>query len=288
VVLESVLLGMLAAIGWGISDFVVAVVSKRLGVLTTVLGVHVAAVAVTTVYLLLASSLSGITLAQWSALAGAATLATFVYIGFYRALQIGPVVIVSPIISSYAVVVIVLATIFIGERLNGLQILGTVASIGGVVLVSLNPQGLRSTEKLISTGILIGILATVGLGLWQYTLGVLSRDIGWFLPIYVSRMLTLAILIPVIMSQREWPWLRLTFPLAIGVAFAGIMETGGLFAFTRGAEVGVISIVAAASTTYPILPILGGLVILRERLTRSQVVGLVVVLLGLLMLSLST
>ena len=54
-----------------------------------------------------------------------------------------------------------------------------------------------------------------------------------------------------------------------------------LFAFSRGAEIGLISIVGAASTVYPIIPILGGFYLYRERLAPNQLVGLLVIVVGL-------
>ena len=41
-VLQSVIFGVIAAVCWGIADFLAAVISKRLGILGTVFGVHVA------------------------------------------------------------------------------------------------------------------------------------------------------------------------------------------------------------------------------------------------------
>ena len=84
------------------------------------------------------------------------------------------------------------------------------------------------------------------------------------------------------------PWQQLTVPLALGVGAVGVLETASLLAFARGAEIGVISIVAAASTVYPVVPILGGVFIFRERLTPTQMTGLVVVVAGLVMLALAS
>ena len=77
----------------------------------------------------------------------------------------------------------------------------------------------------------------------------------------------------------------MTVPLLIGVVAIGLTETAGLFAFARGAEVGVMSIVAAASITYPIIPILGGLFIFKEELRFTQFVGLALALAGLFVLA---
>ena len=99
-------------------------------------------------------------------------------------------------------------------------------------------------------------------------------------------MLTLVILVPVLAVRRSWPWQRLTLPLALGVLAVGVLETASLLAFARGSEVGVISIVAAASTVYPLVPILGGVFIFHERLAPTQIGGLAVVIVGLLLLAL--
>ncbi len=286
-VIESIVFGLLAALGWGIADFVAALIAKRVGVLRTAFGVHLSSVSVTTIYLLSASSLSLLSASQWVSLAGLAALGLVTYLCFYKALQVGPIAIVSPIVGSYAMIVILLAVIVAGERLNGLQVFAASASIGGVVLTSLNLRNLKARQGLIGKGALYGLIAMLGLGLSQYFIGILSRDIGWFLPIYVSRLFTFAMLAPVLLIWRQLPWQRFTVILFFGVAFAGITEIAGLFAYSRGTEIGIISIVAAASTVYPVLPVLGGLLIFRERLSPNQWIGLAVVMIGLLILAAS-
>jgi drug/metabolite transporter (DMT)-like permease len=287
-VLESLIFGLLAAFALGLSDLVAAAVSRKLGVLRTALWVHVTSVGVTTIYLLLASSLGEITLAHWGELVGLSVLGVALYLGYHKALQLGPVSLVSPIVSSHTAVVILLAVIIVGERFTGGQLTGAITTMVGVVVASVDPQGLRSGRSLISKGVFIALAATLGIGIWAYSLGVLSREMGWFLPVYVNRLLILGILMPMAIFRRQRPRQRLSLPLVLGVALVGILEIGGLFAFTRGTEVGIISIVAAAFTSYPIVPIIGGLIIFRERIAISQVVGLTIALGGLLVLGLSS
>lgn len=287
-IFESVVFGVLAAAGWGIADFVAAVVSKRLGLLRTIVGVHIVSIAVTTAYVVVAWNLSVLSINHWLVMLGISGLGFITYISFYRALQIGPVAVISPVVSTYAVVVILLAMVFAGERLSLGQGIGTSACILGVVLASTNFGGNVNGGRLISTGVLLALVATVAIGIWQFGVGIISREIGWFLPIYISRLLTLGLIAPLAIVRREWPWQRLTVLLAFGVVTIGVVETGGLLAFARGAEIGVISIVAAASITYPLIPIVGGLVIFRERLGITQVSGLGIALSGLLLLTLSS
>jgi uncharacterized membrane protein len=64
-------------------------------------------------------------------------------------------------------------------------------------------------------------------------------------------------------------------------AAVGVVELVGTIAYARGAEVGFVSIVTAASATYPLIPVLGGLRLLQERLAASQAVGVGLVVIGL-------
>ena len=287
-VIESVIFGLLAAVGWGIADFLTAAISKNLGILRTVVGVNIIAVGVTTAFLFLVSGPGPVSATQWATLSAMSALGFITYLGFYKALQIGPVALVSPIVAAYAVVVIILAVVFLGERLSSVQAVGATASIVGVVFASLNLQGLTRLKGIIGKGVLYGLGAMVGIGVWQYVIGVLSRDMGWFLPIYINRLIILAMLALVTGASKTWPWQRLSIPIVAGIVIVGLAETGGLFAFSRGAEIGVISIVAATSTIYPVIPILGGLIIFQERLEVSQIAGLVVALVGLLVLGLGS
>ena len=63
-----------------------------------------------------------------------------------------------------------------------------------------------------------------------------------------------------------------------------VAETAGLFAFSRGSEIGTISLVAASSTTYPIIPILGGILLFNERMGVRQIFGVILTIVGLTVL----
>lgn len=284
----SVVLGILAAVGWGIADFVAAAASKRIGVLRTATGVHLSSAVAAAGYFLLVFEPGLLTWLHWAALAGISVLGVLVYLVFYRALSEGPVAVVSPIVSSYAIVVIALAMAFSAERLSGLQAFGAVCSIGGVVLASFDPRSVSDGRRLIGLGAAFAIATMLSIGVLSYAIGILSRELGWFLPVYISRTMTLVLFVPLTIALRRWTLKGVTVPIAVGVALAGIVEMGGMFAFARGAEVGVISIVSAASITYPLIPMLGGIIVFGERLAASQWVGLCVTLAGLFVLALAS
>ena len=286
-VIESLAFGLLAAIGWGASDFAATLVTRRIGGLRTVFWVHAGSVALSSAYLLVSNELGEVGAGQWVEMAAISALAFGTYIFFYRALQIGPIAIVTPIIGANAVVVILLAVALAGERLSGIQLAAMPAVIGGVALVSVDLRNLKSRRGLVGQGVLFAIVAMICLGSWQYLISLASRELGWFLPVFLTRMLTLAMVAPAMAVTRTAPWRTLSATLFAGAMFVALLETLGLFAFARGAEVGVISIVAAAATIYPVLPILGGLVLFRERIAPNQWVGLAAAMAGLMLLAAS-
>ena len=288
VIALSVVFGIAAAVGWGVADFVAAAASKRLGVLRTATGVHLSSSVALAGYFFFVFEPGLLTWLHWAALASISVLGVLVYIVFYRALSEGPVAVVSPIVSSYAIVLIALAVAFSGERLSGWQLVGAASSIGGVVLASFDPRGLSAGGKVIGLGVWLAIATMLGIGVLSYAIGILSRELGWFLPVYISRTMTLGLFIPLTAVMRQWNLRGVTIPLAVAVALAGIVEMGGMFAYARGAEVGVISIVAAASISYPLIPMLGGIIAFGERLAVSQWVGLCIALAGLLVLALAS
>ena len=73
---------------------------------------------------------------------------------------------------------------------------------------------------------------------------------------------------------------------AVGLAAAvGLVELLGTTSYAYGAEVGLVSIVTAASATYPLLPVFGGVVMFHERPAPTQYVGVAMVVGGLIALA---
>jgi drug/metabolite transporter (DMT)-like permease len=67
-------------------------------------------------------------------------------------------------------------------------------------------------------------------------------------------------------------------------AAVGIVDLLGTLSYVVGTEVGLISVVTAVSATYPLLPVLGGVVLLHERPAPNQYLGVGMVIGGLVLL----
>ena len=285
-VLPSVLFGLAFATGIGVADVISAGLTRALGVLRTVFLLQAFGVVGMLVFALFTSQLESISANDLLLMAGLTVLVVFFYLGFYKALQLGPIALVGPIVAAHSPVVVVLAVIFLGERISEWQIAAIVAVVFGVVMASIDVSSLRSGRKVIGLGVGLAIGVSIAAGFWQFAIAAVSKEMGWFAPVFLTRVFMVCILIPVVVIRREQPWVGLNRKLTAAIVLVAALETLSLLAFTRGSEIGIISIVAAASTAYPVIPIIGGIVLFKERLGPIQFVGLFVVSLGLLGLTL--
>ena len=247
-IIESVLFGLASAIGLGISDVTAAVVVRRLGVLRSTVAFQFITVSAYSFYLFTGTDIGLISVGDWALLAGMSLLVLGFYLSFYKALQIGPVSIVGPILAAHAVIIVLMAVVLLGERLNGWQVASIAAIICGVVLLSTDFRSLMSGQMLVGIGIALAVFASVAAGVWQFSIGALSRDLGWFLPLYFSRVFLFSMLLPLAAWRRAWPWRHLTWSMGVAVVAVGVY-------------------------------------LYKERLAPNQLVGLLLVALGLVGLS---
>ena len=285
-VAQSVLFGLAFAIGIGVADVISAGLTRSLGVLRTVFWLQMLGVGGMLVFALFTGQLDTIEVNHVLLMAGLTVVVVFFYLGFYRALQLGPIALVGPIVAAHSPVVVVLAVIFLGERISEWQVAAVVAVVCGVVMASVDVQALRSGRTIIGLGVALAIGVSIAAGFWQFAIAAMSREMGWFAPVFFTRLFMVCILVPVVAARRDQPWVGLNKKLAAAIVVVAALETLSLLAFTRGSQIGIVSIVAAASTAYPLIPIIGGIVLFKERLSSTQFAGLFVVSLGLLGLTL--
>lgn len=287
--LQGVLFGVGAGSAWGVSDYAIAVMAKRVGFFAVLVAVQAASVVLLAALALLVVDVPSPTAGQWLACAALGPLSVLCYVGFYRGLELGPVAVVSPIVAASAAMTVVLAVILLGEVLSAGQALGCALTLAGVILAAARLGALADGELRLGRGPAFAGVAMIGFGFYLYALARLSKDLGWLLPILLTRASALALMacyaLAVPASRQGWGGLGRRF--AWSALLVGGLEGGGYLLFNRGTELGYVSIVAAAASLYPLIPIAGGIVLLHERLARNQLAGIGVVVGGLLVLGLA-
>jgi drug/metabolite transporter (DMT)-like permease len=136
-------------------------------------------------------------------------------------------------------------------------------------------------------GAAFGLVAALCYGVGGFMIGRYTRNLGWLVPVVIARGGAMVLLLGLLATPLRGPaGGRLAAGLAWALA-AGLADAAGLIFFARGDQVGLIAVTAATSSAYPIIPLVGGLLIFRERLLRQQVGGTVLILAGLILLGFS-
>ena len=277
-------LGTLSAISWGFADVFVTYLSRRAGFFRTLLLTQVFGVGLLVIVALALDDLPGPSGTQLLLLAALGPVAVAAYGGFYKALELGPIAIVSPIASANGAVVVILAVLVLGESLSAVQVLGCVLVLGFIVLAALEPKTTGANTG--TSGVRLALIASTAFGGYLFVLATISDDLGWLVPVLIARSITVALLATVAVTRPPRSSGSLGRLGVLGCVCAGVLDAAGYLVYNRGAEIGEVAITSAAASAYPVIPITVGLVALRERVATHQLVGVGGVLAGMVVLSL--
>jgi drug/metabolite transporter (DMT)-like permease len=281
-----VIFGLAAAVGWGLADFFGALSGRRIGAIGAVMsGQLLSAVFMTALLIVTGESLEPLRSNIWLLVLNGA-VAAFAYTTHYKALELGPVAVVSPIGAGYAVVGVALAMLVLGERPSALALTGAGIAVVGVALVSTDLKKLRQGIQNHVPGLPWAVAAAIGFGVAGFLLGWISDRAGWIPGLWGSRVAQIAFYLPLVfVFRRELSHLRPGFGLWVAL-LAGAADLLGVVTFAAGSERGLNSIVLAASAVFPLIAVTLSVIVFKERIVANQVVGIVLTVGGLLLLGL--
>jgi drug/metabolite transporter (DMT)-like permease len=282
----GIALGLAAALSWGLSDVCATFASRRTSAVQTVLGFHLLSTAVLAVAVGATGAFGDIRQEHVLAFLGAGVLGAGAYVFFYRALAIGPISIVSPIVSGYAAVTVVLAVLVLDERLAGGELAAVLVAFAGVVLASTDVTKLHAIHRSELVGIGLAVLAMIWIGVFLFVVAYYTDELGWLTPIFLGRAFTLLFIGLAASRGASWRLAghgRLVAGLVAAIAF---LDTAGFVAFNFGVEHADTSLVATAAAPYTLVPIAVGVAFLHERPAPTQWLGVAAVIGGLVLLGL--
>lgn len=276
--------GLIAALGWGSADFTGAVAGRRIGSIPTVLVAQGLSAVVVTVLLFAGGHDVGVLgpIVWWMLLNGIVSAAA--YTTHYRALQLGPMVVVSPVSAAFALVGVALSMLILHERPSAMALVGAGVTVVGVMLASTDLRKLRAGTHGVPPGLPWAIAAAVLFGVGGFILGWASKQVGWVPALWASRTAQLLCFAGLAAVQRQS--LR-NIGRNVGTLAAvatGLVDLVGVVAFTSGAEAGFLSVVLVASAIFPLIAVALSVLFLHERPVPNQIVGAFVAVAGLVLL----
>ena len=285
VIIISIAFGVLSATSIGIADLITIGLARKIGLISTGLWEKLLAVLIVTPYFLLNSSGFEIVFQYWNILILLAFINLLSYLVLIRSLQIGPISVIAPLTTLFSVVSLGLAYLFLDERLTFPQIVVISIALIGAVITVFKPGKINLASSNLGIGIVLGFFATLIIGAQFFVQGAISKEVGWFLGVYFPIMFSIFGFVPIAFHKREIPWQKLNIKIIGLLLMTSSMKIGAFFLFSRGAELGSIGIVSVAHTTYPVIPIFAGVLLFKERLSYTQVAGIVLLLSSLAILS---
>lgn len=271
-----------ASLAWGFSDYAGGVASRSLRVaivlsLSQLAGFLVLAPAV------LVRGAPALTAAQagYAALAGA--IAVFSLGLMFKGMAVGQVSIIGPV-SACGVVIPVIAGLLRGEQPHSAQLVGVVAAVAGVALVSFEAREPGAPRRLVA-GLGLAIGSAIAVGSWFVVFDAAAAGDPYWAS-FTSRCTTATIIAIVALAQRTPSGLRAASPAVIALVVAsGVGDAGAELLYALATSSGLMSLVSVIASLYPAVMVALAALFLRERLLPRQLVGVLAALAGIALIS---
>jgi drug/metabolite transporter (DMT)-like permease len=313
----GILFGLSAAFFWGLGDYLITHLTRRVGTSRALLYVQVLSLLSWIIFLFATTETASPAV---STPAGrmlwfmAIATGVFHVAGLalaYRAFEVGTLSLVSPIVSGFAIVTAVLALIS-GEHPSALALLGAACLIVGVVLATRTPADPHSQDsaedqaaqkKLTLKGVpeALGSALAFGIMFWMFYFFVQPK-MGYVWPLIVLKIMASGSSLLSVLASRSKPaptvaaipqidpattaatgfTLQTAGVLALGAALA---DTLAWVAYIWGMKTQYATVVTALASLFSVITILLAWLLLRERLAKYQWAGVAIILLGVLLVS---
>jgi drug/metabolite transporter (DMT)-like permease len=276
----GVALAFASSLCWGVADFMGGLQSRTRPLVTVLLLAQVAAVALGLTFVVAAGDrapdFGPAALAFGAGVAGCAALAAF-----YRGLAIGTMSIVAPV-SATGAAVPVLVGIATGERPGSLQFVGIALAMIGIVLAAREPGG-QAPSRALRASLGLALLAALGFGSFFVMLDAATEQAGasWALMLVRAGEVALLGSLALALRPRMPTGIRDAAPLLL----IGTLDYCATALFAFATQQGLLSVVAVVGSLYPAVTVVLARVVLSERVSHLQEVGVVVTLAGVIAIS---
>ncbi len=285
--MSAVLLGTVAALVWGLHDFLARFVSRSLGSLQAVL--IVLAVGAAFVFATMQAAGEPVHIAPGRAwlilLAGVAYALALKLL--YDAFAIGPVSLVAPIIGAYPVFAMIWAVVN-GAQPTVTDWLAVAAIMAGVALVARFAEEAPADPTEAPIGSRAKAILCAGLSCAGFAISIIagqsaasnSSELSVTL---FARLAAIGIIAPICLQQRvSFSGARSWLPVLV---LMGALDAGGLAAVVAAGKMDAAELATVVGSCFGAVTVVLAVVFLKERLSLPQLLGMVMILGGVLALS---
>lgn len=279
--------GLVSMFFWGISDFIAATLSRRIGYIRALLWATIFGDVFIILYALITGTLFNITTSAFFLAATGGLLHTIGSLSFYKGLKEGKVSLVAPISSGWSLILVLSGVLLYGEVLTSYQTGAIALVIIGSILVSTDLRELRASSKinLSDPGIPYAFVALFSWGIGWLFFNEAVKQIGWILPniILSSTIIFFLVIYSTVSKQaittpnNRSDWLR--------AIFIGLTTIVAYASYSIGIEKYLTSLVGPLAAAYPLVTVILASLILREKTVLNQKLGIIGVISGVALMS---
>ncbi len=271
------LFALLAAITWGVGQILI----KKGFEHTTALFNNFLATIFGCLIFIPFSLIGGV---NWSLFPGIliiALLAAVPNLIYYYAAEKGEISLTGTLIATYPIFTILLSSLFLGEHIDIFQKLAVLVIIIGSFLVS-KPS--KFTFKL-ESWVVWGFFAAIMIGFADYIgkVALIKFDIYSFMFAF-SLSYIVTIIINFILDKKGRKFPRITERKFIPTLSGTFMMEFGLLLFYLALNTGKASLVSPISSSYMALTIVLAVIFLKEKTTKTQLVGVALAAAGIILI----
>ena len=291
-----ILLALLSSVFYGASDFLGALSSRKMPVITASVAIYSAATVTSLVAFLFVPSVWSAA-AIWSGTA-AALFAVVGMVTFYAALAIGPMSLLAPLIALIQTAVPVTVAALTGRNLSLVGWIAVGIALTATTLISVSTGA--TPQRISPRGAVLALISGITLGLTVVSLDFAPANSG-VVPAFLDIAVGLAVLLPLValrQFRRSDTWMTgkraTSMPqLHVSVRAWGLTALGGTLLgignvlLVVALHSGNLAVVAVLMSLYPLATVLLAWAVLKERIGLIQFFGVALAITAAIMLGLN-
>lgn len=286
--MPAILFALVSYLGWGIGDIFGTVATRKIGAYSATLWYLIFQFLISIpLAFFFFDNLKNLTPNLFVLNLVLGIIGTIGLVTFYEGLRIASASLVGTISASFAALVVILSVIFLKENIAPAQIISIVIIFAGMILSTLDFKDLKNKKFLTNKGIIFAILTMFLWGIYWTFIKIPVRELSWYWPGMIS--LSSFILVWLFMRQRKIKLVnfasqKASTPILLNAVLLGV----GSFSFNFAIERGLTAIVAPIAGSYPTLFVILAFLIFKDPITRQQIAGIAITLVGIVLLSIAS
>ncbi|NUQ85481.1 MAG: DMT family transporter [Anaerolineales bacterium] len=282
VTLLSIFSGIAGMFGWGLYDFLGGVFAKQIGPYKSFFWSQLAGLASILLPSFLIVPVMDIPSGVMLLFPIAALLYSAGYLFFFKGFEIGNMSIVAATMNLWAVFTMMFAFTFMGQRLSVIQTIGVLMILAGVTLASLSWSEIQQRKFQLSTGVREAIAGAFFFGIYWNVSEIIVEQVGWLVSTALIKLgIVVFMLLFFALSKRGMSLAGAAGKTTFAIFIMGMIEAGAVAVVNYGLTIGDAILITPIASALSIVTIMLAIVFLKERITKTQGIGVATAVVGI-------